>query len=396
MRSLQALPSPSRTSDNGGMLTPFSRPRAAYVHVPFCVHRCGYCDFTVIAGRDDLADDYLRAIEIELSGLGEPREIDTLFVGGGTPTQLSPDQLDRLLATLRHWLPLTSGGEFSIEANPTGFSTEKVQVLQTHRVNRVSLGVQSFSTPLLRTLERDHDAEQIERTVDALRGRIDNFGFDLIFGVPEQSLDDWRDSLSRAVGLGPTHVSTYGLTYEKGTSFWTRREQRRLSPVEEGIEAEMYSTAMSWLPEQGYPQYELSNYARPGYESRHNAVYWQGLPYFGFGPGAAAYVNGARTTNHRSVTTWLKRVLAGESGICTSETLSPEERAREAIWLGLRQVCGIDRETFAARFECDLDSLIGAELPKLIGAGWIADDGNSIRLTRSGRLVADRVAAELL
>lgn len=378
------------------MQSPFSPPRAAYVHVPFCVHRCGYCDFTVIAGRDDLADDYLRAIEIELVALGEPREIDTLFVGGGTPTQLSPDQLDRLLAMLRRWLPLTSGGEFSIEANPAGFSAKKVDALCEHGVNRVSLGVQSFSRLLLETLERDHDARLIERTVEELRGRIDNYGFDLIFGVPGQSLDDWRETLGRAVALGPTHVSTYGLTYEKGTSFWTRREQRQLRPVDESVEAEMYSTAMSWLPEHGFPQYELSNYARAGYESRHNAVYWQGLPYFGFGPGAAAYVNGTRTTNHRSVTNWLKRVLGGESGIGASETLSPEERAREAIWLGLRQVCGIDRATFAARFGLDLDSLICAELPKLIADGWIADDGNSIHLTRSGRLVADRVAAELL
>ena len=214
----------------------------------------------------------------------------------------------------------------SIEANPAGFCTEKVDALREHGVNRVSLGVQSFSKPLLETLERDHDAQQIERTVEELRGRIDNFGFDLIFGVPGQSLEDWHESLGRAVGLGPQHVSTYGLTYEKGTSFWTRREQRQLRPVDESVEAEMYSTAMSWLPEHGFPQYELSNYARAGYESRHNAVYWQGLPYFGFGPGAAAYVNGTRPTNHRSVTNWLKRVLGGESGIGVSETLSPASR----------------------------------------------------------------------
>jgi oxygen-independent coproporphyrinogen-3 oxidase len=271
-----------------------------------------------------------------------------------------------------------------------------MDVLQSHGVNRVSLGVQSFSTPLLRTLERDHDAAIIEGAVSALHGRIDNFGFDLIYGVPGQSPGDWEQTLRHAVELGPTHISTYGLTYEKGTSFWTRREQRTLLPVDEEVEARMYAAAMDRLPGHGYRQYELSNFSRPGFESRHNAVYWQGLPYYGFGPGAAAYVGGTRRTNHRSVTTWLKRVLAGASGVGASETLSPEDRAREALWLGMRQSAGINRDVFASRFEIDVDALVGAMLPKLVDAGWIADDGRSIRLTRSGRLVADTVARELL
>ncbi|MBL8852181.1 MAG: radical SAM family heme chaperone HemW [Planctomycetaceae bacterium] len=378
------------------MQTPFSTPRAAYVHVPFCAHRCGYCDFTVIAGRDDLAGDYLHALELELAALGHPREVDTLFVGGGTPTQLALPELERLLALLQRWLPLSAAGEFSIEANPARFERATADTLRTHGVNRVSLGVQSFSAPLLRTLERDHDAETVARAVDALRGRIDNFGFDLIYGVPEQSLDGWQASLQQAVNLQPAHISTYGLTYEKGTAFWTRRQQQTLTPVDDASEAAMYSTAMDWLPAHGFDQYELSNFARPGRESRHNAVYWQGLPYYGFGPGAAAYVDGTRRTNHRSVTTWLKRVLSGESGVGASETLSTEERAREALWLGLRRTCGVDRSVFAERFEVALDSLAGESLPALIAAGWIADDGRSIRLTRPGRLLADKVAAEFL
>jgi oxygen-independent coproporphyrinogen-3 oxidase len=378
------------------MQTPLSPPRAAYIHVPFCAHRCGYCDFTVIAGRDDLAGDYLRALEIELSTLGEPREVDTLFIGGGTPTQLESADLDRMLAVVNRWLPLAAGGEWSIEANPAGFGAEKVDVLSRRGVNRVSLGVQSFTSALLQTLERDHTAETIHNAADALRGRIDNFGFDLIYAVPGQSLADWQSSLEQATELQPAHVSTYGLTYEKGTSFWTRRSQDRLDPVADAQEAEMYAAAVDGLPERGFTQYELSNFARPGRECRHNAVYWQGLPYYGFGPGAASYREGTRRTNHRSVTTWLKRVLAGDSGVGDSETLSPEHRAREAIWLGLRRVCGIERATFAARFEIELDSLTGAELPRLIDAGWIADDGRSIRLTRAGRFMADSVAASFL
>jgi oxygen-independent coproporphyrinogen-3 oxidase len=378
------------------MQTPLSPPRAAYLHVPFCAHRCGYCDFTVIAGRDDLAGEYLAALERELSTLGEPRAVDTLFIGGGTPTHLTPEQLDHLLTLLATWLPLATAGEFSIEANPAGFTAEKVDVLTTHGVNRVSLGVQSFSTPLLQTLERDHDSDTIHAAANALRGRIDNFGFDLIYAVPGQTLNDWQESLNRSTALHPAHVSTYGLTYEKGTAFWTRRSQHKLQPVEDSLELEMYAAAVDGLPERGYAQYELSNFARPGNECRHNAVYWQGLPYYGFGPGAASYVDGTRRTNHRSMTTWLKRVLTGESGVKDAETLTPADRAREAIWLGLRRVCGIDRETFRARFGMDLDSLAGAELPRLIAAGWIVDDGRSIRLSRAGRFMADSVAAAFL
>jgi oxygen-independent coproporphyrinogen-3 oxidase len=378
------------------MQTPLSPPRAAYVHVPFCAHRCGYCDFTVIAGRDDLAADYLTAMERELTTLGAPREIDTLFIGGGTPTHLSPSQLDRLLSLLNHWLPLTPGGECSIEANPAGFTTATVDVLVAHGVNRVSLGVQSFSTSLLQTLERDHDEDTIIAATSALRGRIDNFGFDLIYAVPGQTLAEWQATLDRATSLQPAHISTYGLTFEKGTAFWTRRLQHDLNPVADPLEARMYAAAVDGLPPRGYQQYELSNFATPRHECRHNAVYWQGLPYYGFGPGAASYVEGTRRTNHRSMTTWLKRVLAGDSGVHEAETLSPEDRAREAIWLGLRRTCGIDRESFAARFEMPLDPLVAADMPRLIESGWIDDDGRAIRLTRAGRFMADRVAAAFL
>lgn len=378
------------------MQTPLSPPRAAYIHVPFCAHRCGYCDFTVIAGRDDLAADYLTAMERELGTLGAPREIDTLFIGGGTPTHLTPGQLDRLLSLLNHWLPLAPGGEFSIEANPAGFTKETVDVLVAHGVNRVSLGVQSFSTPLLQTLERDHDEDTIIAATSALRGRIDNFGFDLIYAVPGQTLAEWQATLDHATKLRPAHISTYGLTYEKGTSFWTRRLQHDLTPVTDPLEAQMYAAAVDGLPARGYPQYELSNFAATGHECRHNAMYWQGLPYYGFGPGAASYVEGTRRTNHRSMTTWLKRVLAGDSGVHDAETLSPEDRAREAIWLGLRRTCGIDRESFARRFEIPLDDLVSAEMPRLLAAGWIEDDGRSIRLSRAGRFMADRVAATFL
>ncbi|REJ92774.1 MAG: radical SAM protein [Planctomycetota bacterium] len=378
------------------MVTPLSTPRAAYVHVPFCAHRCGYCDFTLVAGKDHLAGRYLAALEQELRTLGQPREVETLFVGGGTPTQLAADELERLLELMREWLILTSGGEFSVEANPAGLTEEKVEALHRYGVNRVSLGVQSFSAPLLEVLERDHREADIERAIERLRGGIENISLDLIFAVPGQTLENWRETLQRAIDFGPDHISTYGLTFEKGTAFWARRERGELLSADDALERSMYELAMDLLPEHGLRQYELSNFARAGRECRHNEVYWAGLGYYGFGPGAASYVEGVRRTNHRSVTTWLKRMEAGDSAVGESEELSIEGRAREAIWLGLRRTRGIGRKRFRESFGVDLEVLAGETIRRQVDAGLIDTEGDRIRLTREGRLMADTVAVEFL
>ena len=375
---------------------PFSEPRAAYIHVPFCAHRCGYCDFTLVARKDHLIEDYLVALELELKSLEVPREIDTLFFGGGTPTHLSAPQLRKLCELAKAWFRLAGDGEFSVEANPAGFDADKVDVLAEAGVNRISLGAQSFRSELLRVLERDHRPDEIAEVVERVRTRIRNISLDLIFGVPGQDPDEWRADLKSVVELSPTHISTYGLTFEKGTTFWSRRRAGSLLPVADEDEREMYEAAMTDLPAAGYRQYEISNFARPGFECRHNRVYWNGQPYFGFGPGAASYVGGTRRTNHRSVTNWLKRVLCGESGVAESETLSPENRAREAIMLGLRQTAGIEREAFADRFGISLHELAGTEIERFAEQGLLDCDRGRVRLTRAGRMVADTVVAEFL
>jgi oxygen-independent coproporphyrinogen-3 oxidase len=304
--------------------------------------------------------------------------------------------LGKLLEMVGARFRLAGGYEFSVEANPSGLTPEKVAVLAEHGVNRVSLGVQSFSEELLAVLERDHREAEILAAIDNLRSRIDNIGLDLIFAVPGQSLQEWRRTLSRAVDLQPAHVSTYGLTFEKGTAFWSRREHGSLRSADEELERAMYETAIEVLPSCGLEQYELSNFARPGHACRHNETYWLGLPYFGFGPGAASYRGGVRRTNHRSVTTWIRRVLSGKSGTQMEEQLSPEDRAREAIWLGLRRIQGINRSTFRDRFGMDLDELAGDRIRDLADRGLIMDDGHGVRLTREGRMLADSVAEAFL
>lgn len=374
----------------------FAEPRAAYLHVPFCAHRCGYCDFTLLVGRDDLAGEYLRAMELELRQLERPREVDTLFFGGGTPTHLAEDELARLLKLTREWFQLAPGYEFSVEANPAGLTDEKLRLMADAGVNRVSLGVQSFDEGLLKLLERDHREAEILDAASRLKQRFENVSLDLIFALPGQTLAHWRETLRRAIELRPTHLSTYGLTFEKGTAFWSRREKGAIQQLPNELERDMYAAAMDDLAAAGFEQYEISNFARPGFRCRHNQTYWRALPYFGFGPGAARYINGRRESNHRSTTTWIKRVLAGQSGVAMSEELTPEHRAREAIVLGLRQLDGIRRDEFQTLTGFDLDSLASETIRREVAAGHIEDFGDGIRITHEGRFFADPVMIAFL
>ena len=375
-----------------------SPPRAAYIHVPFCAHRCGYCDFTLIAGRDDLVGDYLRSLELEMerAEISEATQLDTLFFGGGTPTHPAPEDLRRLFQITLGQFQLSANSEISIEANPLDLTDEKIGLLVEAGVNRVSLGVQSFSRQTLQLLERDHLPEQIADVMKRLRNKFTNVSLDLIFGVPGQTANDWRDTLRQAIDLGPSHISTYGLTFEPGTAFWTRRERGGIVSIDEELEREQYAIGMDELARSGFEQYEISNFAKPGYQCRHNNVYWNGDEYWAFGPGAARYLNGCRETNIRSVLGWLGRLERNESPVAESENLDTEHRARELIYLGLRRNLGIDRTAFRERTGYGIDDLCGESLNQQICLGFIEDDGRHIRLTGEGRFVADRVVMEFL
>lgn len=381
---------------NRGPAAPWLQPTAAYLHVPFCAHHCGYCDFAVAAGQDHLIELYLDALAAELGTLGEPRQVETLFIGGGTPTYLGCDSLDRLLRDITRWLPVRPGGEFSIESTPDSLDEAKVLVLARHGVNRVSIGAQSFQPDLLRVLERQHDPADVPRAVDCVRKIIPQVSLDLIFGVPGQTLNQWDEDLRQAVALGTDHLSTYGLTYEKGTRLWKQRQSGQLRPLDEERELEMYVRAMDRLESAGFEHYEISNFARPGCRSRHNQVYWANHAYFGFGVGAARYVNGRRELNTRNVQTYIRRTLSAESAVFQSETLEPAERARETLALQLRRAEGIDRQAFRDQTGFDLDQLVGPVLARHRELGLVDDDDVRVRLTRQGKCVSDAVVSELL
>ncbi len=308
-------------------------PRSAYIHVPFCARRCGYCNFTLVAGRDDLVEPYLAAIERELSWLGTPREVETLFFGGGTPTQLHGDHLRRLFETVLAGHPLAAGCEFSVEANPADMSDDSAAILAEYGITRVSLGAQSFNDAKLRALERDHIAADIARAVETLRRHPFDLSLDLIFAAPGETLDDWRNDLAAAIALAPNHISTYGLTFERGTTFWNRRSHGALQQADEEMERAMYETAIDTLTAAGFEHYEVSNFARPGHRCRHNERYWLGEEYFAAGPGAARYVGGVRSTNHRSTTTYIDRVLRGDSPVAEARTAIARRSRPRAIGL---------------------------------------------------------------
>jgi oxygen-independent coproporphyrinogen-3 oxidase len=371
------------------MLPCDDRPRAAYIHVPFCAHRCGYCNFTLLAGRDDLVERYLDALAAELAGLGRPHVVDTLFFGGGTPTYLPPAALERLFDLVARSFTLAAGGEFSVEANPIDITPALVRLLASRGVTRLSLGAQSFDAAKLKLLERDHSPAIIRQACDLAAAALPDISLDLIFGCPEESPSVWQADLDAAIAISPRHVSTYGLTFERGTAFWSRLAKGSLRRADEEQERTMLAMAIDSLAAAGYEHYEVSNFARPGHRCRHNENYWAGGGYFAAGPGAARYIDGRREMNHRSTTTYIKRVLNGQSPVAESEALGPEDRAREMLVFGLRRMAGVERAAFAARTGYSVDALAGGALGRFVATGLLADDGRRVRLTREGLFVSD-------
>jgi putative oxygen-independent coproporphyrinogen III oxidase len=377
-------------------MRPFTVPRATYVHVPFCRHRCGYCNFTLVAARDDLIGDYLRAMELELELLGRPYDVDTLYFGGGTPTHLSPAQFQHLAIIVTKWHPLAHGYEWTVEANPADIDAAMIETLVSLGVTRLSIGGQSFRSEKLRLLERDHDAAKIGGAIGRAKHAGMQVALDLIFGTPGETLDQWAADLDAAIALEPHHISTYGLTFERGAAFWSRRLRGELCDIDEGLGRDMYALAIDRLKAASFEHYEVSNFARPGCRSQHNQAYWSGESYFAVGPGAARYVGGVRETNHRSTTTYLRRVLAGRTPVAEREQLAPDARARELLVFGLRRMSGVSRSEFRDRTGFEIDALAAGALQKFVGLGLMVDHGDRICLSRDGLFVSDSLWPELL
>lgn len=371
-----------------------STPKVAYLHVPFCHSRCPYCNFTVVANRLDLVDRYVEAVTLELTSLVHPRDVKTIFIGGGTPTLLPREPMVRLLEKVRRWLPLADDGEWSIEANPQDVNRDLCLLLRDQGINRISLGGQSFDTAKLKMLGRDHTGDQLANAIDVASEYFDEVSVDLIFGVPGEDMQVWKSDLQSATSRGVSHISTYGLTYEKGAQYWAQLQKGQIVAVAEDTELEMYLYAIETLTQHGMVHYEVSNFAKPGSECVHNQTYWQGDAWFGFGPGAAAYVDGIRSVNHRSTVKYLQRMEAGLSPVNESQTLDWSTRTRERFIFGMRQLKGVDWNALTRTGEPRSIEAISNQIPKHIALGFLEWHEGRIRLTPQGLPISDSLWLE--
>ncbi len=371
-------------------------PRSVYVHVPFCRHRCGYCDFTLVAGRDDLVDRYFAALARELERIGTALEPQTLYLGGGTPSHLGPEGLRRLFELLRARLRPVAGAEITMEANPNDVDGPLVAAAIECGVTRVSLGAQSLAAATLRSLDRDHSPDDVRRAAGMLLAAGLAVNVDLMTAAPGQSLAAVEADLDAAVALGAQHLSVYCLTWEKGTRFESLLRRGELRAADESLERAMLEATIGRLEAAGFEHYEVSNFARPQCRCRHNEAYWDCRPWEAFGPGAARFDGRTRITNHRSTLAWMSRVLAGEDFSGDIDAMTDEEAARERLVVGLRRRDGVDREAFATASGCSLEAIAGPAIRRWVEAGLATDDGRRVRLTREGLLVSDALWGDVL
>ena len=364
-------------------------PLGLYIHIPFCRSKCAYCDFYSLAGAEERMDDYCRALErhlAEVAPQAECHKADTVYFGGGTPSYLGAERLCRLLGSIRKLYKVDKHAEITLEANPDSATGRKaLKRLRKAGFNRLSLGVQSMDDALLQTIGRIHTRQQVQEAVAAARkAGFKNLSLDLIYGLPGQTMEGWEKTLSDAVGLHPEHLSCYGLKLEEGTPLY--RRQGELTFPDEDRQADMYLYAVEFLKQCGYEQYEISNFAKPGFASRHNLKYWLMQEYAGFGPGAHSDFGNVRYGYARD----LERYLKGELVLQESETVDSDEREREYLMLRLRTVQGVDPREFEYRFRQRFAPL-AALLQQCAREGLAAQDGNGWHLTAKGFLVSNRI-----
>lgn len=374
-------------------------PRSLYVHVPFCHTICGYCDFYSEVYDKQAVGSLVDALLVELEGATRDRDVrfDTVFVGGGTPTTLPVPLLSRLMSTLRGHCDEDAAIEFTSEANPATVTREVADALVAAGVNRISIGAQSFDSSELAVLERIHEPRQVEETIrNARAAGIGNINVDLIFAVPGQSLTSWRANLQKAIDLGTDHLSCYGLTFERGTPLFEQLQRGEVAQADDGLEAEMFEATIADLAAAGFEQYEISNFARPGYACRHNLRYWTNSPYIAIGPSACGFIDGVRYKNVPDTAAYVRAIQAGKSPRIEEESLDRDAQARDAAWLELRLLRGIDRAAFANRYGDDPADRFASAITKHTKTGLLEVDADRIRLTRAGLLLANRVMADFV
>ena len=371
-----------------------------YLHIPYCLHKCGYCDFNSHPENQLESVHYVEALLKELkfySTTLKSYNVPTVFMGGGTPTILPPSQLKKILDTVRQSFNLTPDCEITIEANPATIKLETLQEIHAAGYNRISIGVQSFDEKELQLLERVHNEEEIHSTVHRARSaNFENLSMDLMFALPDQSTEKWQSHLKQATAKKPDHLSTYNLTIEPATAFFKLQEKGKLCLPHEDIQLEMYETTIQVLEDAGYSQYEISNFSKPGMESQHNINYWNNGEYLGVGAGASSYLNGERSKNINLPSIYIREIETKASAVDTRERLEPLQAMGETLMLGLRLLKGVSIDVFESRFQVSFQKVYGKAVESLLNQELITFNQNRIALSRKGLFLADSVILKFM
>ena len=380
-------------------MKPEKKPLGIYVHVPFCKSKCVYCDFYSLPHAEERMDAYVKAVTahlLETAPRAERHWVDTIYFGGGTPSYLGAKRLREILSVILKKYDVDKHAEITLEANPDSAQDwRELRTLRKAGFNRVSLGMQSADDGELAEIGRVHTAAQVRTAVDAVRkAKIENLSLDLIYGLPHQTMERWQANLEAAVALAPQHLSCYGLKVEKGTPLHAQRDSAGLPG--DDAQADMYLSAVETLRHYGFFQYEISNFARPGFESRHNLKYWTLQEYAGFGPGAHSDFGGVRYAYERDLDTYIRGVLEGTPMLSENERIPPLDRDTEYLMLGLRTVRGIAPKTFENRYRRRFDCLLPF-LEECRKAGYaVREEDGSWHLTPGGFLVSNQIIGGVL
>ena len=372
-----------------------TKPTSAYVHIPFCTQICYYCDFSKVFIKNQPVDSYLEHL-IEEYHSYDIQKLRTLYIGGGTPTALSASQLAFLLEKLTDKLDLSYLEELTIEANPGDLDEEKIAVLKDSPVNRVSLGVQTFNDRMLKQIGRSHLEKDIyENIANLKKAGFDNISIDLIYALPKQTMEDVKTNVAKAIALDIPHMSLYSLILENHTVFMNRMRRGRLPLPKEDLEAEMFEYIITELEKAGFEHYEISNFSKPGFESRHNLMYWDNAEYYGIGAGASGYVDGVRYKNHGPIRHYLQAVEAGNARV-QEEVLTLKEKMEEEMFLGLRKKSGVSKKRFEEKFGLSFEDQYGAVVSELTEQGLLVPDRDIVRMTKQGLFLGDTVAEKFI
>lgn len=373
---------------------------ALYIHIPFCVSKCYYCDFNSYVAGEEVRERFLGALEADLARLAACRpdvRLRSVYFGGGTPSMLTAPQWDRILSVLHRRFRLEPDVEITVEVNPGTADREKLRAMIAGGVNRLSFGVQAFQPRLLRLLGRSHGVDEIYESYRLARGAGEvSVNFDLMFGLPDQTMADWRESLREALSLGPDHLSAYGLKIEEGTPYARWHEKGFLHLPPEELEVRMYEELLERTAACGYEHYEISNFARPGARCRHNEVYWRNEPYLAAGPGAHGYADGVRYALVRDVPEYMDRLAKGEDIVEERRVVDLREAMEDEMILGLRLLEGVDDRVFRRRYGRSMFDVFAGPISEQMEKGMLIREGERVRLTAEALWVSNEVFQSFL